>query len=516
MPTHRQQHAGVASALHDRISTALAAGGADLGRRKATGAVYTPQALAHLVVERSFAALGRTPDLILDPACGTGHFLVAAWHALRADWRGGPPPIARLCGIELDHAAAEAAREVLEACAELDRLELGTRKAKPRVLTADALTAGLPELEGACDLVVGNPPYVRIDRLEPRYRAELVERFGPWLSGKWDLYYCFLARALDFLAPEGVLGFVTPNQFFLGRSARLLRGRLATRTSMHDIIDLCGLEPFDRAIPPAAVTVLKKEEPAPDHRVKLQVCLPGRTDLAEALRTGMSGEVCQERWREGTWSVLAPEPFMRWLDALDAPRLGDLAVAISEGDTRRSEEACIAPAAAAPVDWWPVVRGRDVSRAGVHLAGGSDRLPPGRSEAGQGRILIRDVAPRLVAALDPGLTRCLRTVYCVYPRDPAIAAPLVHLLNSDLLSWLYIRLFYSSKMSPRAANFRFQSQYLAALPILLPPGGMGEEEGEANRLEEWALDAYKVPSAERSGVRSLLARLGALSPAAKG
>lgn len=502
--------------MADRIAASLAAGGADPGRRKATGAIYTPAALSRLVVERSLAALGRSPDLVLDPACGTGHFLVAAWEAIRQDWRGGPPPVSRLCGIELDGVAAEQAREVLEACAELDRLELGARKAKPRVLTGDALTAALDDLDGKCDLAIGNPPYVRIDRLEPAYRAELVGKYGRWLAGKWDLYYCFLARTLDFLSPGGVLGFVTPNQYFLGRSALLLRARLAEATKVHEVVDLCGLEPFDRAIPPAAVTVLAKQEPRPEHQVRLEVCLPGREGSFEhALQDSVKGEVAQDRWRSGAWSVLAPEPFRRWLDRLDAPRLGDLAPAISEGDTRRAEEALLARAADAPADWWPVVRGGDVAASGVRLAPGADRLPPGDERRG-GRILVRDVAPRLTAALDPGRTRCLRTVYCAYPADPALSGRLASLLNTDLLTWIYVRLFYSSKMSPRAANFRFQSQYLAALPIVLPPACSGEAEALATELDAWALEAYGVAAGERDGIEPLLRRLGALRPAAGG
>ncbi|MBM3276322.1 MAG: hypothetical protein FJZ00_14305 [Candidatus Sericytochromatia bacterium] len=233
--------------------------------------------------------------------------------------------------------------------------------------------------------------------------------------------------------------------------------------------------------------------------MRLSVCLPGEPSLAGAHKTGRSGEVAQSRWQDSTWSVLAPEPFMRWLDRLNAPHLADLCSGITEGDTKRAEEACVAPDGSAPGDWWPVVRGRDVSAAG--LSPGPDRLPP-RPGAKAGRVLVRDVAPRLIAAAEARQVRCLRTVYCLNLKTPADAQRLAALLNADLLTWIYVRLFYSSKMSPRAANFRFQSQFLGRLPIVLPP--------PCADLAQWAPEAYGIPAKERDGIRRLLARLRAL------
>jgi SAM-dependent methyltransferase len=489
----------------DRIAQALSVTGETSLRRKVAGAIYTPAELADLVVARALAAWepsGGLPRTVLDPACGAGHFLVAAWRAFRERWRSGPPPVARLCGIEIDAAAAAATRQVLEACAELDRAHLGVRLVRPNVRVADALAtdpAAPFSVRAGFDLVVGNPPYVRIDRLSPEDRARLANRFGGWLTGKWDLYHCFLARGLDLLAPGGVLAFVTPNQYFLGRSAAKLRAALAEQCQIREAIDLCGLEPFDRAIPPAAVTVLRRAAPGPADLVRLAVCLPGAPSLAVSHRTGHSGEVAQSRWRNSTWSILAPEPFLKWLDRLDAPTLGDLCTAITEGDTKRAEEARVAPASEAPGDWWPIVRGRDVSAAG--LTPGGDRLPP-RPGAMSGRVLVRDVAPRLVAAAELQPVRCLRTVYCLNLKDTADARRLASLLNTDLLTWIYVRLFYSSKMSPRAANFRFQSQFLGRLPIVLPPPGAD--------VARWAPEAYAVPPPEQEGIRRLLARLRAL------
>ncbi|HVK30274.1 MAG TPA: N-6 DNA methylase, partial [Nocardioides sp.] len=46
----------------------------DRDRRRAQGAFYTPPELVAWVLDRALPATGS----VLDPACGTGHFLVAA------------------------------------------------------------------------------------------------------------------------------------------------------------------------------------------------------------------------------------------------------------------------------------------------------------------------------------------------------------------------------------------------------------------------------------------------------
>lgn len=487
-------------ALWAEIADRLGAVGGAPGDRKGRGAIYTPADLADFVVARALAYHEPSEALptVFDPACGSGHFLVAAWKALRGRWRQGPPPVARLGGLDVDPEAVARCRETLALCAEIDRAELGCPPAQADLSVGDALLD--PGPEHRADLVVGNPPYVRVDRLEPGYRARLAERFGQVLGGKWDLYLCFLARGRRWLAPGGVLAFVTPNQYLLGASAERLRRELASSIAICEILDCCGLPSFTTAIPPAAISVFRNQVPSDDGSIRAGVCLPPARRPGEGARWGA---IRQQSWREGPWSVFAPDSFRRWLDRLDAPLLGDRCGRLTEGDTRRDEEALIRPADEAPLDWLPVVRGRNVLAGRVQP--GADRLPP--RAASSGRVLVRDVAARLVAAPETTPVRCLRTVYCAHPDDPAIASRLAALLNSDLMTWIYLRLFYSSKMSPQRANFRFQAQFLRRLPILLPPAPLDGPE-----LDAWALEAYGVEPADRAEIGPLLERLGALAP----
>ena len=83
-------------------------------RRRELGAHYTPEPLARRLVEVAVATLGRRPEVVCDPSCGAGSFLLAAADHL-AD--GGVPPADVLAhhvtGSDIDPQSVAAARAAL-------------------------------------------------------------------------------------------------------------------------------------------------------------------------------------------------------------------------------------------------------------------------------------------------------------------------------------------------------------------------------------------------------------------
>src|SRR3546814_1594882 len=64
----------------------------------------------------------------------------------------------------------------------------------------------LCSLSAMFDFVVGNPPYVRQERIPASLLAEYRRRYRT-LYDRADLYVLFYERGLDLLAPGGRLGF---------------------------------------------------------------------------------------------------------------------------------------------------------------------------------------------------------------------------------------------------------------------------------------------------------------------
>jgi hypothetical protein len=220
-------------------------------RRKAAGAWFTPQPLVeHLLDEALEPTLDEASSAadvtVLDPACGSGLFLVAALHRFLR--RGVPVRHALgrcLHGVELDPAAAELTRLSLWLTA-LDAGE-GHDLPQPQVEAGDALDRG----PAAYDVVVGNPPF--LNRLERRTAIEaaagrrLTELSEGAVRPYTDLSAVFLHRALSWVRPGGRVALVQPQSLLAARDAAGVRRHLVATCSL-DSLWASGEPVFDAGV----------------------------------------------------------------------------------------------------------------------------------------------------------------------------------------------------------------------------------------------------------------------------
>lgn len=105
------------------------------------------------------------------------------------------------------------------------------------------------------DAVVGNPPYIRIQKLGRELAAWCRARF-PVAFGSFDAYIIFIERAAGLLGPEGRLGFIVPNKFLKLESGKKLREALATGALVEEIVDFGDAQLFEGATNYTCVLVL--------------------------------------------------------------------------------------------------------------------------------------------------------------------------------------------------------------------------------------------------------------------
>ncbi len=183
------------------------------GQRKAKGAFDTPRDLARRTVSRGLQAVEGSARVGLDPACGTGSFLLALREA----------GVAEIRGEDLDPVALAVASVVVP---------------QARLEQRDGLAPG-----PAVDLVVGNPPFVSPERQDKALRARLRRRM-PWLHGRFDLAVPFAWCCGERLRPGGALGLVLPSAMLVQPYGLELRRRWLAR---HRIDWLGEPEPFPGA-----------------------------------------------------------------------------------------------------------------------------------------------------------------------------------------------------------------------------------------------------------------------------
>ncbi|MGD8727936.1 MAG: N-6 DNA methylase, partial [Gemmatimonadales bacterium] len=141
---------------------------------------------------------------------------------------------------------------------------------------------------GGFHVVVGNPPWVRAERLSPDERAVLRRRFSWWRARTErgfahlpDLALAFLERALELTAPGGTVGFLLPSKVTsaaYGHTARQHLVRETTITYLHRIPDR-EAQQFGATTYPLAL-VLRNEPPSPGHTVPLDSA--GQDGVAQA------------------------------------------------------------------------------------------------------------------------------------------------------------------------------------------------------------------------------------------
>jgi DNA-binding MarR family transcriptional regulator len=125
---------------------------------------------------------------------------------------------------------------------------------------------------GGFDLVVGNPPWVRGERLPARVRETLAHRYTTWRpssAGSFahcpDLSVAFCERALELVAPGGVVGLLVPAKLATSGYAEALRRHFATHSRLERVAPL-GDEAalaFGAAVYPLAL-VATRRDPRPD------------------------------------------------------------------------------------------------------------------------------------------------------------------------------------------------------------------------------------------------------------
>lgn len=306
---------------------------ATVSQRKREGVVYTPDHVTRFLVEKTigatlaerFAALLRQhagrddwPDgdespfaddathiafwngyldalkslTIVDPACGSGAFLVAAYDLLAAEYvrvagvlddLGAPADLdisetiltRNLHGVDLNVESAEIARLALwlkSARREhrLARLDETIRAGNSLIDDAKASDrpfdwqAAFSDIfaAGGFDIVIGNPPYVRMEHLKD---------VKPWLAKHYavadertDLSAYFFEKGVNLLKPGGRLGYISTSSFFRAGYGEKLRLLLGERLDIETVVDYGDVQIFEGVTTyPAILTGKRKAEIAP-------------------------------------------------------------------------------------------------------------------------------------------------------------------------------------------------------------------------------------------------------------
>jgi type I restriction-modification system DNA methylase subunit len=92
---------------------------------------------------------------------------------------------------------------------------------------------------GGFDVVIGNPPYERIQVMQanaPAAAEFLKANYRAAASGNFDIYVCFIERGLELLNANGFLGYICPHKFFQAEYGAPVRKLLSDGKHVRHIV----------------------------------------------------------------------------------------------------------------------------------------------------------------------------------------------------------------------------------------------------------------------------------------
>lgn len=176
-----------------------------------------------------------------------------------------------------------------------------------------------PAPEGGFHAVIGNPPYVRQEKLSS-VKAGL-EAYGVY-AGAADLYVYFFEQALRLVRPGGRIGFVVNNKWLKAGYAEGLRGLLAdpARAETDQVIDFGharGFFPDADVFPCVVVLGRPGQATAP---ASVTISTPPRDTLPdetlEAAVSGASFPLARTVFTRRSWA-LEPQPVLDLLEKIE-------------------------------------------------------------------------------------------------------------------------------------------------------------------------------------------------------
>ncbi|MCF8219640.1 MAG: N-6 DNA methylase [Bacteroidales bacterium] len=219
---------------------------------------------------------------ILDPACGSGAFLNQALDflikehgkidELRAELMGDSLVLSditndilekNIYGVDLNEESVEIAKLSLWLRTAQKGRKLNTLSQNIKCgnsLIDDPAVAGdkafrweeeFPEVfkRGGFDVVIGNPPYVRVQGLRTNFKNESVfyENNFKSATGRFDIYILFIEKAHKLISKRGNVSFILPHKFLVASFGTGIRNYLAETKAVKSIVHFGSELVFEEA-----------------------------------------------------------------------------------------------------------------------------------------------------------------------------------------------------------------------------------------------------------------------------
>ena len=481
--------------------------------RKSQGIYYTPKYIVEFIVKETLGEVlkkTKPKDLakikVLDPACGSGSFLTAAYDKILETLTKQNPQTSlfakfdilkeNIFGVDLDVQAIEIAQLNLLLKVLSQKTKLPTLQ--HNISSGNSLVSGNAEKlekyfgsdfrnqrafnfedefkdvfeQGGFDVIIGNPPYVQLSMEEklPNGLKEFLLATYESSMGRLNTFGFFIRRGIELLKDNGYLGYIIPNTILTQDYYWELRKYILDNCAIESIVSFDNL-PFKDAVVENVVLILKKtksERIRNNHKVTIY-------KMNEDFSFGREKSITQKSFIQSHkygFNVHLSEGRLELKKKLEENTKPLFAfVEINQAIALKHERAKYLSTIKENINYKPVIDGRNIERYFVkwdntYLRYDINAIHSCKREdifLTKEKLFFRRVGDRLIGAYDDKQLYALNTLIVMnLKKDVATNIKfLLALFNSKLLNWYYQAFLKSTKK----VFSEIQARQVAQIPI---------------------------------------------------
>ncbi len=450
---------------------------------------------------------------ILDPACGSGRFLISLAEKLYQFYRVLDPRLSHfdikkaiiqnnLFGIEIENSAIIISKlrlikwllstnvknftfqninlkslKLTDFNQIIENLDL-----KFNLFNSDFL---LDFSSDKFDIIIGNPPYVENKKIKDiKFKNKLHKRYKTAYR-LFDLSILFIERSLELLENDGYLSFILPNKFLSADYGIKVRELLLNESEIKEIINISSLSIFQNAATYPIILFLKKAKQSKGKEVIIKI-FSNMNELIEKNRNKtikfhqnlinkfpskvfpISGNIKLITYLFRNFKTFAeafedlkiiyrPFGFLKYRKHFD-----------NISDERQSDNDLIL-IGTGNIEKYYVKFNKRIKIAGKDIKISYFKYHPNFehiwSEINSEKLIFREIAKDLTCCYDPGIFTNITGLYFIkidsFNTDQLFG--LLTILNSDLLDLVFKTLFSTLHMA--GGYLRFNGSFIKRLPL---------------------------------------------------
>jgi type II restriction/modification system DNA methylase subunit YeeA len=151
------------------------------------------------------------------------------------------------------------------------------------------------------DIVIGNPPYVRQEKIKP-IKPILQEQNYKVFTSTADLYVYFYEKGYKLLKEQGILAYITSNKWMRAKYGENLRKFLKEKTAILEIIDFGGYRVFEQTVD-TNILIFRKQKPFNEHVFEFLEVKSNVEDIKKYLTGGDWQIMLQNKLSDNAWTL---------------------------------------------------------------------------------------------------------------------------------------------------------------------------------------------------------------------